>query len=315
MRDDLEQVYRELRSYAFAIAYRMLGSVSDAEDVVQEAFLRLGQGGNQELRSAKAFVATVTTRLAIDALRSARSQRESYFGPWLPEPLLDDDTGDVESAAETADSLSMAFLILLETLSPVERAVFLLHDVFGFDYPEIATVVEKTEPNCRQVASRARRRVHDEKPRFEASRGQRDRLARQFFAACQGQDLNGLVDLLAGDAVFYGDGGGKGTGLNRPIHGRDTIVAMLLAWFRQAERLGVRVEPAWFNGQPGATIHDAEGRLVNVMTLDILGGAVQAVRSVINPDKLAHLGPLSPLGRRTSSGDWSADGPGGPDED
>jgi RNA polymerase sigma-70 factor (ECF subfamily) len=309
MRDDLEKVYRELRSYAFAIAYRMLGSVSDAEDVVQDAFLRMGQGGDQEIRSPKAFVATVTTRLSIDALRSARSQRESYFGPWLPEPLLDDDAAGVESAAETADSLSMAFLILLETLTPLERAVFLLHDVFGFDYPEIAVVVEKTEANCRQVASRSRRRVHDEQPRFEASRVQRDRLARQFFAACQGQDLNGLVELLAGDAVFYGDGGGKGTGLNRPIHGRDTIVAMLLAWFRQGDRLGIRTEPAWFNGQPGATIHDAEGRLINVMTLDILGGAVQAVRSVINPDKLAHLGPLSPLGRRTSSGDWDAAGP------
>jgi RNA polymerase sigma-70 factor (ECF subfamily) len=309
MRDDLDTVYRDLRPYAFAIAYRMLGSVSDAEDVVQDAFLRLGQGGDQEIRSPKAFLATVTTRLAIDALRSARTRRESYLGPWLPEPLLDDGTSDVESAVETSDSLSMAFLVLLETLGPLERAVFLLHDVFGFDYGEIAVVVGKAEANCRQVASRARRRVHDEKPRFQASREQRDRLAGQFFAACQGRDMNGLINLLSADAVFYGDGGIKGSGLNRPIHGRDGIVRVLLNWFGQGERLGISTELVSINGQPGAMFRDPEGRLVNVISLDILGGAVQAVRSVINPDKLGHLGPLSPIGRRSTSDQWAGDGP------
>ena len=185
MRSDLDQMYRDLRPYAFAIAYRMLGSVSEAEDVVQEAFLRLAQAGDEPISSRKAFVATVTTRLAIDELRSARARRESYFGPWLPEPLVDDGTHDVATAAESADSLTMAFLVILETLTPPERAAFLLHDVFGYDYYEIGTILGRTEASCRQLASRARRRVHDDKPRFEASPEQRNRLAEQFFAACQ----------------------------------------------------------------------------------------------------------------------------------
>ena len=170
MRSDLDQIYRDLRPYAFAIAYRMLGSVSEAEDVVQEAFLRLAQVGDEHISSRKAFVATVTTRLAIDELRSARARRESYFGPWLPEPLVDDGTHDVAATAESADSLTMAFLVILETLTPPERAAFLLHDVFGYDYGEIGTILGRTEASCRQLASRARRRVHDDEPRFEASR-------------------------------------------------------------------------------------------------------------------------------------------------
>ncbi len=301
----LEQMYRELRPYAFAIAYRMLGSVSEAEDVVSDAFLRLTQAGEGPIASPKAYLATVTTRLAIDQLRSARARRESYFGPWLPEPLLDAGTGDpgadVAAAAETADSLSMAFLLVLETLTPLERAVFLLHDVFGYEYGEIAAIVRKSEANCRQLASRARRHVQAGRPRFEASREQRDRLAERFFAACQGRDVEGLVGMLAADAVLYGDGGTKGTGINRLIHGRDDIARMLDAWFRQGERLGIRAEPVTINGQPGARFLDADGRLVNVIGLDIADGAVQAVRSVINPDKLAHLGPLSPIGRRATS--------------
>ena len=300
----LERMYRELRPYAFAIAYRMLGSVSEAEDVVSEAFLRLTQAGEGPIASPKAYLATVTTRLAIDQLRSARARRESYFGPWLPEPLLDASTGDpgsdVAAAAEIADSLSMAFLLVLETLTPVERAVFLLHDVFGYEYGEVAAIVAKSEANCRQLATRARRHVQAGRPRFEASREQRDRLAERFFAACQGRDVEGLVGMLAADAVLYGDGGTKGTGINRLIHGRDDIARMLDTWFRQGERLGVRAELVTINGQPGARFLDGNGRLVNVIGLDIAAGAVQAVRSVINPDKLAHLGPLSPIGRRTT---------------
>lgn len=302
MRSDLEQAYRELRPYAFAIAYRMLGMVTEAEDVVQDAFIRLGQASETEIRSPKAYLATVTTRLALDVLRSARAQRESYFGPWLPEPLPDDSAPDVAThvaaAADLADSLSLAFLVVLESLSPVERAAFLLHDVFGYDYAEIAAILDKSETNCRQITSRARRRVHDERPRFEASREQRDRLAEKFFAACQGRDMNGLVELLAGDAVLYGDGGRKGTGINRPIYGRDNVVEMLLTWFRQGERLGIGIRPTRINGQPGAMMYDPLGRLVNVITLDIHDGAIHTVRSIINPDKLTHLGPLSPIGRR-----------------
>ena len=295
---DLDQLYRDLRPYAFAIAYRMLGSVSEAEDVVQDVFLRLAQADDDHINSHKAFVATVTTRLAIDQLRSARARRENYAGPWLPEPLLEDGTHDVAAAAETADSLTMAVLVILETLTPPERAAFLLHDVFGYDYGEVAAILAKTEASCRQLASRARRRVHDDKPRFEASREERDRLAGQFFAACQGRDMDGLVGLLAADAVLYGDGGAKGTGINRPVYGPAGIAKMLDNWFRQGERLGVQTELVTINGHPGAKFLDPQGRLVNVISLDIADGAVQTVRSIINPEKLTHLGPLSPIGRR-----------------
>ena len=304
MRRDLDEIYRDLRPYAFAIAYRMLGSVSEAEDVVQDAFVRLAQADDEHIRSRKAFVATVTTRLAIDELRSARARRESYVGPWLPEPLPGD-ADDVAAAVETADSLTMAFLVVLETLTPLERAAFLLHDVFGYDYGEISAVLGRSEAGCRQLASRARRRVHDDKPRFEASREQRDRLAAQFFAACQGRDMDGLVGLLAADAAFYGDGGTKGTGVNRPVHGRENVARLLATLFRQGKRLRVQAEFIMVNGQPGAKFLDPQGRLINVLSLDIADGSVQAVRSVVNPDKLAHLGPLSPLGRRSHAGGWS----------
>jgi RNA polymerase sigma-70 factor (ECF subfamily) len=309
VRSDLDQIYRDLRPYAFAIAYRMLGSVSEAEDVVQDAFVRLAQAGDEGIRSRKAFVATITTRLAIDELRSARARRETYFGPWLPEPLLDGDAHDVAAAAETADSLTMAFLVVLETLTPLERAAFLLHDVFGYDYGEIAAVVDKSEASCRQLASRGRRRIHDDKPRFEASREQRNRLAAQFFAACQGRDMDGLVELLAADAAFYGDGGTKGTGVNRPIYGRENVAKLLGALFRQGDRLGIQGELVTINGQPGAKFLDPQGRLINVISLDIADETIQTVRSIVNPDKLTHLGPLSPIGRRSNTGDWAADSP------
>jgi RNA polymerase sigma-70 factor, ECF subfamily len=309
MRSDLEQTYRDLRPYAFAIAYRMLGSVSEAEDIVQEMFLRMGQDDDAEIRSPKAYVATVTSRLAIDHLRSARTRRESYFGPWLPEPVVDETVAgsgtDVIGTVELAESLSMAFLVVLESLNPVERAVFLLHDIFGFEYGEIAAMVDKSEANCRQVASRARKRVQDERPRFDSSREQRDALAARFFDACQGRDLTGLVSMLAEDAAFYGDGGTKGTGLNRPIYGRDNLLAVLDTLFRQGERLGIVGELVTVNGQPGAMFFDQEHRLINVISLDIFDGVVQSVRSVVNPEKLTHLGPLSPIGRRGQSPDWS----------
>ena len=260
MTEALEQAYRDLRPYAFAIAYRMLGSVSEAEDVVSDAFLRLAQVGQEPIESPKAYLATITTRLAIDQLRSARARRESYVGPWLPEPLLTRGAGDlsadVAAAAEMSDSLSMAFLVVLETLTPLERAVFLLHDVFGYGYDELAAIVQKSEVNCRQLASRARRHVRAGRPRFEASREQRDRLAERFFAACQGRDMQSLVSMLAADAVLYGDGGAKGTGINRPIHGRGDVARMLDTWFRQGQRLGIRIELVAVNGQPGARILD-----------------------------------------------------------
>jgi RNA polymerase sigma-70 factor (ECF subfamily) len=277
----------------------MLGSVAEAEDVVQEAFLRLDRAEEETIASPKAYVATVTTRLAIDALRSARISRQSYYGPWLPEPLLDAHAADdVAESTAAADSLTMAFLVVLEQLTPVERAVFLLHDVFDYGYDEIAAIVSKSEPNCRQLASRARRHLDQNKPRFEASNQERDRLAARFFAACQGHDMDGLVEMLAADAVLYGDGGEKGTGIKRPVYGRDNLVRLLLSWFRLGAKLALRLEPAQVNGQPGARFLDPDGHLVNVMALDIAEGQIQTVRSVINPDKLAHLGTLSAIGRR-----------------
>jgi RNA polymerase sigma-70 factor (ECF subfamily) len=299
---DLEDLYRDLRPYGFAIAYRMLGSVTEAEDVVQEAFVRLSRATAEKIDNPKAYLATVTTRLAIDALRSARAQREIYFGPWLPEPLVNDHAADVADVAETAESLTMAFLVLLEKLSPVERAVFLLHDVFDHDYDEVARIVDKSQANCRQLARRARHRIESGKPRFEASHKERDKLAQRFFAACQDGDMDGLIALLASNAAFYGDGGAKGSGVPRPVYGRDNVTKLLLGLFRLGHRLGVQIQPAEVNAQPGARCLDASGDLINVLALDICDGAVQVVRSVVNPEKLHHLGTLSPIGRRTREG-------------
>jgi RNA polymerase sigma-70 factor (ECF subfamily) len=290
------EAYQELRPLLFSIAYRMVGSVSEAEDIVQESFLRFHRAVREgaEVKSPKAYLSAVTTRLAVNHLRSARVRRERYVGTWLPEPLLTDAAHDAAQHAETADSVSMAFLVLLESLSPVERAVFLLREVFGYGYDEIARVVGKTEENCRQLAARARRHVEARKPRFEASRRQRDELARRFLAAVEEGDTEELVGTLAADAVLYGDGGGKAPALARPLHGRAKVARTLLAWFRAAARIGgVSLRGAEVNGQPGAMVLDPAGRLVNVLALDIADGQVQTVRSVVNPDKLRHLGPLA----------------------
>jgi RNA polymerase sigma-70 factor (TIGR02957 family) len=292
--------YSEFRPLMFSIAYRMTGSISDAEDIVQEAFLRLTRvlRDGATIDSPKAYLATATTRLAISHLRSARVRREAYVGAWLPEPLIaDTDPGPAERA-EMSDSLSMAFLVLLESLSPTERAVFLLHEVFGYDYKEIADITRKSEPNCRQILARARRHVDEGKPRFESSREQREEVARRFFEAASGGDLNGLLALLAPDAVSIGDGGGKAWATATPLHGRDRVARFMLGLARRGPKLGVRIELAWVNGQPGAVTYDAEDRIVNVFALDIADGLVQAVRSVVNPDKLHHLGPVSDVALR-----------------
>lgn len=291
-----EETVETLRPLMFSIAYRMVGSVSDAEDVVQEAFLRHQRAleDGAEVRSPKAYLSAVVTRLSIDHLRSARTRRETYVGPWLPEPLVTDNDGEDPAAhAEEADTLSMAFLVLLERLSPVERAVFLLHDVFGYGYDEIAEIVGKTEANCRQLAVRARRHVEAERPRFEASRRQRDELAERFFAAVTDGDMDGLVELLADDVVVYGDGGGKGPSWLRPIVGPDRVARLLIGSARQFVTAGVEIRRRQVNGQPGAVVVDAEGRLISVFALDIAEGVVQTVRSVINPEKLGHLAPLA----------------------
>jgi RNA polymerase sigma-70 factor (ECF subfamily) len=294
------EIHAELRPLLFSIAYRMLGSVAEAEDVVQEAFLRWHRAlaGGTEVQSPKAYLAAVTTRLAIDHLRASRNRRELYVGPWLPEPLVAETEADVAQHAEMADSLSMAFLVLLESLSPVERAVFLLREVFEYGYDEIAQIVDKSEANCRQIFTRARRRVGASTPRFEPSKRERDELARRFFAACQEGDMAGLVDLLTADAAFIGDGGGKAQAFPQPILGAERVGRLMLGLFARAARLGASIRAVEVNGQPGAVGIDAEGKVVNVLVLDVAAsGRVQAVRSVVNPDKLSHLGPVSDLAR------------------
>jgi RNA polymerase sigma-70 factor (TIGR02957 family) len=295
-----EDLLEELRPVAFAIAYRMLGSVAEAEDVVQEALLRVHRAlaEGEWIESPRAYATTVATRLAIDQLRSARARRERYVGEWLPEPLLTDARDDPARQAEAADSLSLAFLVLLESLSPEQRAVLLLRDVFDYGYREIAEILGKSEDNARQLARRARRHVEDRRPRFETSPEMRDELARRFFAAAEEGDLPALEALLADDVVLHGDGGGKVPALARPLHGRSRVARTLLAWARQGSRTeGTAIRRVEVNGQPGALVLDREGRLVTVMALEISDRQVQGVSSIVNPDKLQHLGPVASLQR------------------
>jgi RNA polymerase sigma-70 factor, ECF subfamily len=281
----------ELRPLLFSIAYRMLGSASDAEDVVQETYLRFHRetAAGTVVESPKSYLSAITTRLCIDHLRSARVRRESYVGTWLPEPLLTDEESDVERHAETADSLSMGFLVLLESLTPVERAVFVLREAFDYGYAEIAEIVGKSEANCRQLAARARRRVEEGRPRFEPSREQREELMRRFVAALHEGETQPLVELLAADVAFYGDGGGKAPAAPRPLHGAERVARFLAGIARVGRRQGARLRRAEINGQPGAVALAADGTLVAVFAIDVVDGAVAAVRGVPNPDKLAYI--------------------------
>ena len=291
---DRERLLEGLRPVAFAIAYRMLGSVSGAEDVVQEALLRVHQAldGGEQIVSPRAFVSTVTTRLAINELRSARARRESYVGEWLPEPILTDGDDDPAQQAEMADSLSVAMLVLLESLSPEQRAVLLLHDVFGYSYPEIAAIVGKSEDNTRQLASRARRRVEQRRPRFQTTREQQEELARRFFAAAEQGDLAGLEALLAHDVELTGDGGGKVPALARSVRGRSRVARVLINSLLSGSVPGMSTRPVEVNGGPGALYLDAEQGLIAVLALDIAGGEIKSISGIVNPDKLTHLGPV-----------------------
>jgi len=281
----------ELRPLMFSIAYRMTGSVGDAEDIVQEAVIRTyrAASGGTLVESPKAFVTTTTTRLAIDHLRSARVRRESYVGTWLPEPLVTDPEPGPAERAEMADSLSLAFLVLLESLSPVERAVFLLREVFGYDYGDIAAAVGKSEANCRQIFARARRHVDEGRPKYDASRRQGTELTERFLAAISGGDMEPFIELLAPDVVMMGDGGGKAPAAATPIYGRLQVARLLRGLARQATRWISEVRPVQVNGQPGVIAYDPDGNLFGVMTFDHTDGQVVAIRSVINPDKLRHL--------------------------
>src|SRR3954467_1887458 len=293
-----EEDFDELRPSAFAIAYRMLGSVSEAEDVVQEGFLRLHRAreGGERIESPRGYLSTVVSRLALDQLRSARVQREIYVGEWLPEPLVRSAEDDPARKAEMADSLSLAFLVLLESLSPEQRAAFLLRGVFDEPYDRIADIIGTSEQTARQLATRARRHVDERRPRFDASREQREQLATRFFAAAEEGDLEGLEELLAHDVVFRGDGGGKAPAAPRAIHGRTKVARLLIAGLRALAHFdGFTTRREEVNGQPGALFVDREGRLISVAILDIADGQIQGVSGIANPDKLQHLGPVGDL--------------------
>jgi RNA polymerase sigma-70 factor (TIGR02957 family) len=293
------------RPLLFSIAYGMTGSVGDAEDIVQDAFLGLTRArqARTTIADPKAYLTTAVTRLGINYLGSARVRRETYVGDWLPEPVVvpADGPGPAEHA-ELADSLSMAFLVLLEALSPVERAVFMLREVFGYGYPDVARITGKTEVNCRQIFARARQRIAaggqaGGKLPPPARRAESEELARRFFEAAAGGDMDALLGMLAPDVVVHGDGGGKAQAIRRPLAGRERVMRMLVNLFRRGRILGASLRLAWVNGQPGAVMYDAEGRVVSVMELDVADGVVQAIQAVVNPDKLGHLGPVSDLAR------------------
>jgi RNA polymerase sigma-70 factor (ECF subfamily) len=294
----LTETLDDLRPRAFAIAYRMLGSVSEAEDVVQEALLRLHGvlRAGEKIEVPEAYLATIVTRLGINRLRSAQVRRETYVGEWLPEPVVTDSVDDPAIHAEMSDSLSLAFLVLLERLSPEQRAVFLLREVFDYDYGTIAGIVGKSEAACRQLAARARRHVDQERPRFEASRQERDELARRFFAATRAGDLDGLEALLAHDVALHGDGGGKVQAIARPAFGRRAVARLVLrtiAFIRDMD--GASIRPLEVNGRPGAIALDDRQRILYVLSLDIADGQIQGIHGIVNPDKLRHLGPVSDL--------------------
>jgi RNA polymerase sigma-70 factor, ECF subfamily len=284
--------FEELRPLLFAIAYRILGSVAEAEDAVQDTWLRYESSPAQPA-STKAFLSAVVTRVSIDVLRSARVRRESYVGPWFPEPVVTDPYEDPARSAELADSLSMAALLLLERLSPLERAVFVLRDVFGFGFPEIASAVDRSEAACRQLAVRARRHMDDGRPRFEADRREREELAARFFEAVRDGDVDGLRELLAADVQMVGDGGGKAPSFAKGVIGADNVARVIASVFPLLAKIDVRMDPRSVNGQPGAILRDREGRVLSTLTLDVLGGRIQTIRSVISPDKLGHLGPVA----------------------
>ena len=284
--------FEELRPLLFSIAYRILGSVGEAEDAVQESWLRFDASPTRPA-SLKAFLSATVTRIAIDVLRSARVRREQYVGPWFPEPLLSDPYEDPARAAELADSVSVAALLLLERLSPLERSVFVLREVFAFGFDEIAAAVGRSEAACRQLLVRGRRHMRDGRPRFEADRQERQMLAARFFDALREGDVHGLQDLLAADVSMVGDGGGKAPQLAKAVSGADKVARLLASVFPLMARIDVTFRQAEVNGQPGAIFRDRDGRVLHTLALEVAEGQIQTIRSVINPDKLGHLGPVA----------------------
>lgn len=283
-------VFTEHRSLLFSIAYRMLGSVMDAEDMVQETYLRWQRASPHDVRSPKSYLSTVVTRLCIDQLRSAKTQREQYIGPWLPEPLITEETADTDDKVALADSLSMAFLVLLERLAPIERAVFLLREVFDYGYPEIARIVDKSEANCRQMARRARQHVAAGGRRYQATPEELEQIAQRFLQAAGGGDMQGLLDLLAEDATLWSDGGGRVAAALNPIEGADKVARFFVGIVKKAPPT-FSVRPAHVNGGPGFLLYDG-AQPYGVITADVADGKVCGIHIVVNPDKLRRVPPL-----------------------
>lgn len=284
--DERTAVFTETRPLLFSIAYRMLGSVADAEDIVQDAYLRWQRTSDLDVREPRAYLTTIVTRLAINQLKSARVQRETYVGPWLPEPLVTEHVPDSSATVELAESLSMAFLVMLERLSPIERAVLLLHDVFDFDYAEIARIVDKSEANCRQLLSRAKKHVVADEARFDADREQAARLTQRFTDAAGAGDMAGMLAVLAEDITLWADGGGKARGAAlRPVHGADAVARFIAAQMERFASPDRTSRPAWINGQPGIIVY-VSGRPTVAVIFHVSGGRIRTIYSVANPDKL-----------------------------
>jgi RNA polymerase sigma-70 factor (ECF subfamily) len=275
-------VFEEWRSLLFGIAYRMLGSAADAEDMVQEASVRWIGRSDEPVRSVRAYLVTIVTRLCIDQLESAHATRVTYSGPWLPEPVVVDES----AAVEQADSLSLAFLVLLEELTPPERAAYLLHDVFGYTFEEVARSLGRTPVSCRQLATRARARIEERRHRFDADLRHGRELTDRFLKACTTGDLSGLLSLLSDDVVVWTDGGGKARAAMRPVVGPARSSRFLI---NVAKRVVGLPRDVILNGQPGAVIVD-NGALIAAIVLDIMEGRIVGVRVVTNPDKLQRLG-------------------------
>jgi RNA polymerase sigma-70 factor (ECF subfamily) len=280
------------RSLLFSIAYRMLASVTDAEDIVQEAYLRWREVHEAEVRSPKSYLSAVVTRLSIDRLRSARAQREEYVGPWLPEPLVSNRAEEGADLIQLDESLSMAFLVLLESLNPVERAVFLLREVFDYEYEEISRIVGKSEANCRQIARRARQSVAAHRPRFERSPEQEERLTQRFVETCMSGDMEGLLKLLSEDVTLWSDGGGKVAASPYPIYGAERVARFLVGVVRTLPP-GFFAHPARINGGPGVVGY-VDDHPTGVVALDVAEGRIRGVSIVVNPDKLRAIPPSSP---------------------
>lgn len=278
------EVFDELRPLLFSIAYRMLGTVMEAEDIVQEAYLRWQRVAADEIESPKAYLSAVVTRLSIDALRSAQAQREQYIGPWLPAPLLTDPANNPASMQALSESLATAFLIILETLKPVERAVFLLREIFDYDYEEIAQIVGKSEANCRQIVSRARRHIAERRPRFEVSQTLQTRAVEQFMYTLDTGDLQGLLAVMSPEVTWYSDGGGLPGIAKKPVHGAENVARFILNITRQAPD-DVIHQLVEINGAPGVIVY-VNGKPFMTLSFDMDGRQIAAVYAVVNPEKL-----------------------------